>query len=77
MNRVAFVLGGAVLGGAVTGVTPWAGIDHIVKWSPLGQDEKRELTDAAQLAAQVAKINLGRDRLAAAKKEALARGEKW
>jgi hypothetical protein len=35
--------------------------------------EKRELTDATQLAAQVAKINSGRDRLAAAKKEALTR----
>ena len=44
----------------------------------LGQwTEKREVTDADKLAARVAAINLGRDRLAAAKKAAEARGEKW
>ena len=39
--------------------------------------EKRDINAAADLATQVAKVNRGRDRLAAAKKEALARGEKW
>ena len=40
--------------------------------------EKREIAgNAAQLADLAAKINRGRDRLAAAKKAALARGEKW
>ena len=32
---------------------------------------------ASQLADLKARINCGRDRMAAAKKEALARGEKW
>ena len=39
--------------------------------------EKREPNAAANLAELTAKINQGRDRLAAAKKAALARGEKW
>ncbi|MCU1232687.1 MAG: hypothetical protein JWP63_654 [Candidatus Solibacter sp.] len=39
--------------------------------------EKREFNAGANLAALKAKINEGRDRLAAAKKAALARGEAW
>src|SRR4029077_10798078 len=57
-----------------------ARIAHTLKQAAIEEGqwtEKREPHAAADLARMKANINRGRDRLAAAKAEALARGEAW